>query len=66
MKMAKMAFLKVNNFFLCVFKITDQKNICASIVFKAESEPKHKDKNFLGGFLQKPKKHFFWGPKWYF
>ena len=27
--------------FLCVFKNTNQKNISASIVFKAESKPKH-------------------------
>ena len=33
-----MAFLTVNNFFKCVFKYTDQKNTCASIVFKAESK----------------------------
>ena len=26
-----------NSVFLCIFKNTDQKNICASIVFKAES-----------------------------
>ena len=46
---------------MCVFKNTNQKNICASIVFKAESKPKH-DKTFFfvggGGFLQKPKRYF--------
>ena len=41
-------------------------NICVSIVFKAESKPKYKEKFVCGGFLQKPKTHFFWGPKWYF
>ena len=35
-------------------------NICASIVFKAESEPKHEELNFWGVFLQKP---LFWGSK---
>ena len=65
-KTANIVFLMVNNFFLCVFKNTDQKNICASIVFKAESKPKHEEKPFLGGFLQKPKTHFYGGPKWYF
>ena len=34
-------FLAVNNFFVCVFKKIDQKNMCASTVFKAESEQKH-------------------------
>ena len=62
--MAKMAFLKVNNYF-CAFSKYRQKNICASIVFKAESRPKHEDNYFWGGFLQKPKMHFFGGPKWY-
>ena len=55
---AKMAILLVNNFFWCVFKNTDQKDNCASIVFKAESRHDMK-KNFCWrGFLQKPKKHF--------
>ena len=31
------------------------------IVFKAESEPKHQETFFLGGFLQKPKTRFFGG-----
>ena len=61
-----MAFLTVNNFFLCVFKNTDQKNISVYIVFKAESKPKHKEKNFGGSFLQILKSHFFGGPKRYF
>ena len=56
----------VHNFFLCVFKNTGQKNICASIIFKAESKPKHEEHIFWGGFLQKPKPHFFGGLKWYF
>ena len=59
--MAKMAFLAVNNFFWCVFKNTEQNNNCVFIVFKAESEPKHKEKFFLGVFLQKPKTRFFGG-----
>ena len=58
--MAKMAFLTANSFFHCVFKNTDQKDICVSIVFTAESKPKHKTrrKTFFGGFLQKPKHAF--------
>ena len=55
--MAKMALKTVNNFFLCVFKNTDQKNKCASIVFKAESKPKDEE-IFLGGILIKPKPNF--------
>ena len=38
------AFFVVNNFFLCVFKNTEQNNNCVFTVFKAESEPKHKEK----------------------
>ena len=53
----------VNKFFKCIFKNIEQKNIGASIVFKAESEPKHKEKLFSGVFLQKPKTHIFGGPK---
>ena len=56
----------VNNFFLCVFKNTDQKDICVSIVFKAESKPKHKENFFWGGFSSKTKNALFRGPKWYF
>ena len=33
-------FLAVNNGFLCVFKNTDQNNICVSIVLKAKTEKK--------------------------
>ena len=51
---------------MCVFKNTDKNNICASIVFKAESKPKQKKFFFAVGFLQKPKTHFCGGPKWYF
>ena len=57
-KTAKMVFLKVNNFFLWNFKITNQKNICESIVFKAESKAKHK-KKIVGGFFFKNQKHTF-------
>ena len=38
---------------------TDQKDICASIVYKAESKPKHKEQFFGGVFLLKPKTCFF-------
>ena len=49
--MAKKAFFAVNNFFWCVFKNTEQNNNCVFIVFKAESEPKHKE-NFGFGLLK--------------
>ena len=65
-KLPKWCFWWSITIFLCVLKNTNQKNICASIVFKAESKPKHEEKFFLGGFLQKQKTHFFGGPKWYF
>ena len=31
--------------FYCIFKNTDQKNICMSIVFKAESNPKNEEES---------------------
>ena len=46
-------FLAVNNGFFCVFKNTDQNNICVSIVLNAKTEKKLK-KNWLT-----PKKSFF-------
>ena len=45
--------------FLCIFKNTYQKNICASIVFKAESKPKHEENIFWVFF--KNQKCTFWG-----
>ena len=47
----------------CIFKNTDQTDICASIVVKAESKPKHEEKRFWGVFLQKLKNAFFGGSK---
>ena len=44
--------------FLCFFKNTDKKSICASFVFKAGSKPKHEENICLVGFLQKPKTCF--------
>ena len=38
-----------------------QNNNRVFIVFKAESEQKHKENFFLGVFLQKPKTRFFGG-----
>ena len=49
-------------FFQYVFKNTDQKDICASIVFKAESKPKHEENFFFfwgGGFSSKTKNALF-------
>ena len=59
-KTAKMAFLfDSQELFLCVFKNTDQKNICASIVFKDESKPKREEiKFFLGLFFKNQKRTF--------
>ena len=56
-----MAFLVLKTFFWCIFKNTEQNNICVFIVFKAESELKHEEKKILGVFLQKPKTCFFGG-----
>ena len=49
----------VNNF-LWIFKNTNQKNICGSVVFKAESEPKHKENNLLDFLSLKTKNMLFW------
>ena len=47
----------VKNFFLCIFKNTNEKNICAFSWIKAETW--RQIFFFLGGgFLQKPKMHF--------
>ena len=40
LKRPKLRFWQSITFFKCVFKITEKKNICASIVFKAESNTK--------------------------
>ena len=50
-----MTFLMANSFFYYIFK---NKNVCASIVFKAESEPKEEETYFLGGFSSKTKNMF--------
>ena len=56
-----MVFLVVNNYFFGRLKNTNQKNICASIVFKAESKPKHEEKFFWGGVFFKNQKCTFLG-----
>ena len=43
---------------LCIFKNINQKNICASIVFKAESKPKHEEQKFWGFFFKNQKRTF--------
>ena len=59
----KKGILIANSIFKCVLKNTDQKDICASIVFKSESKPKHEEEKIWGVFLQKPKTQFFGVPK---
>ena len=39
--------------FFCIFKNTDQKNICVTIVLKAESKPKHEETFLWGVFFSK-------------
>ena len=56
-----MAFLAVNNIFVCVFKNTELNNNCVFIVFKAESELKHEEKILLGCFSSETKNMLFWG-----
>ena len=62
-KRPKWRFWQAITFYLCVFKNTDQKNICVFIVFKAESKPKQEEKNFVGGFPLKTKNALFWWSK---
>ena len=49
--------------FFVSFQIYQQQKNCMSNLFKAESEPKHKEQFFWGGFSSKTKKPFFGGPK---
>ena len=56
----KKGILIANSFFKCVLKNTDQKDICASIVFKDESKLKTW-RNFFFVFLFKNQKHAFPG-----
>ena len=67
LKMHKKKLINLNRFwrliaFLCLLKNTDQKDICASIAFKAESKPKHKENIFWVFFFHK-KTRFFGDPK---
>ena len=62
-KQPKWLFCRLIAFFQCVFKNTDEKDICASIVFKAEWKPKHEEKTFFGGFSSKTKIALFQGSK---
>ena len=52
-KNAILAVFGVNNVFLCIFKNTDQNNICVSIVLKAKAKKK------FGKKLVDPKKVIF-------
>ena len=60
-KWQKWHFWWLITFVWCVFKNIKQNNIWVFIVFKAESEPKHKEKISLGGFSSKNKNAFFRG-----
>ena len=53
-------FLVVNNVFLCVFKNTDQNNICVSIVFKAKTKEKYEEIFFYGFYFKTQKYSFLW------
>ena len=60
-KWPKWHFWQLITFFWCVFKNTEQDNICVFIVFKAESQPKHEEKNFCGFFSSKTQNLLCWG-----
>ena len=51
-------FLAVNNVFLCIFKNTDQNNICVSIVFKAKTKEKYEEIFFYGFYFKTQKCSF--------
>ena len=57
-KTAKIAFFDSSWLFLVCFQTYRQKDICASIVFKAESKPKHEEKHFWGFFFKNQKRAF--------
>ena len=60
-KWPKWRFWGLITFFWCVFKNTEQNKNCVFIVFKAESEPKHKEKFFCACFSSKTKNALFQG-----
>ena len=57
----KWRFWRLITFFWCVFKNTEQNKNRVFIVFKAESEQKHKGKICFGCFSSKSKTRFFGG-----
>ena len=59
-KRPKWRFWQLIAFLVHFQKYHNQKDICASIVFKAESKPKHEEQ-FFGGFYFKNQKHAFSG-----
>ena len=52
--------------FLCIFKNTDQNNICAAIVFKAKTKEKYEEIFFLRFLLQNSKMLFLGGQPIFF
>ena len=60
-----MPFLTINNFF-CGFSKIPTKRTFVRLLFLKQNQSRNKKKIFFWGFLQKPKTHFFGGPKWYF
>ena len=53
-------FLAVNSGFLCIFKNTDQNNICASIAFEVKTK-ENMQTNFFYGFYFKTQNALFRG-----
>ena len=66
--MTKMAILAVITFFCAFSKIPTKRTFVCLLFLKLNQSRNSKKVLFFlgGGFLQKPKTHFFWGPKWYF
>ena len=60
-KCKKWLFWQSITFILYIFKNTNQKKICASIVFKAKSKPKHKENFCFGGEVSLKTKNALFG-----
>ena len=59
-------FWQLITVFVCVFKNTDENNICGFIVFKAKIKEKHKEIFFVTVFILKLKNALFWGVNQFF
>ena len=54
------------HYLFCEFSKILTKRKVVHLLFLKLNQSRNTKKNLFGGFLQKPKMHFFGGPKWYF